>query len=474
MSGANIEIGFKKSFPHPLSPSQEHWLGQMAEFLSARTFDALFLMAGFAGTGKSTMIGHLVQCVPKHGLKTVLLAPTGRAAKVLSNFANRPAYTIHKHIYFTQSNKTGGVSFRLKPNKHRNTLFVVDEASMVSDDRQSSRLFENGSLLDDLIQFVTSGSQCRLVLVGDTAQLPPVHLNLSPAMDADYLEGHFGMKVFHSVLTEVIRQEKTSAILYNATALRQQITDEYGSGFQFDLRGGVDIVRIQDGNELLEALSDALHHQGIEETAFLVRSNKRANLYNKNIRQRILFLEAELAVGDHLMVVKNNYFWLDDNTVAGFIANGDTVVIQRIYGYKSLYGFQFAEVQVSLADYPGQAPFDTYVLLDTLQSETAALSSEEFNRLYQEVQQDYAHITSKYKRLLKVKSNPYFNALQVKYSYAITCHKSQGGQWNTVFIEQPYLAEGTNLAYYRWLYTALTRAKEKLFLVNFTEEFFID
>ncbi|MEL0299620.1 MAG: ATP-binding domain-containing protein, partial [Flavobacteriaceae bacterium] len=245
-------------------------------------------------------------------------------------------------------------------------------------------------------------------------------------------------------------------------------------GFQFDLRGGVDIVRIQDGNELLEALSDAIHHQGIEETAFLVRSNKRANLYNKNIRQRILFLEAELAVGDHLMVVKNNYFWLDDNTVAGFIANGDTVVIQRIYGYKSLYGFQFAEVQVSLADYPGQAPFDTYVLLDTLQSETAALSSEEANRLYQEVQQDYAHITSKYKRLLKVKSNPYFNALQVKYSYAITCHKSQGGQWNTVFIEQPYLAEGTNLAYYRWLYTAVTRAKEKLFLVNFTEEFFID
>jgi ATP-dependent exoDNAse (exonuclease V) alpha subunit len=469
-----IQIDFRNSFPYPLSASQDVWLEKMAVFLSDNASKTLFLMAGYAGTGKSTMIGHLVKRLQPLGYKSVLLAPTGRAAKVLSVFSKRKAFTIHKHIYYTKANKTGGVHFQLKPNKYKNTLFIVDEASMISDDRQSNRLFENGSVLDDLIQYVSGGDQCRLIFIGDTAQLPPVHLEVSPAMDSDQLEGIYQLNTYSSILTDVIRQEKASGILHNATRLRQLISDQLGTGFQFDLKGFADIHRIQDGNELLEALSSALQNEGIDQTAFLVRSNKRANLYNQSIRQRILFLEAELAVGDHLMVVKNNYFWLDDNAEAGFIANGDTIIIERIYGYKNLYGFEFAEVQIALADYPSQAPFDTFILLDTLKSETAALPNEDTDRLYHEVMKDYANIASKYKRLLKVKNNPYFNALQVKYSYAITCHKSQGGQWNTVFVEQPYLAEGTNVAYYRWLYTALTRAKEKLFLVNFKEEFFID
>ena len=229
---------------------------------------------------------------------------------------------------------------------------------------------------------------------------------------------------------------------------------------------------MQDGNELLEALQNSLHDQGLEGVVFLVRSNKRANLYNQNIRQRILFLDAELSVGDQLMVVKNNYFWLDDTATAGFIANGDTIAIERIYEYRSLYGFQFARVQVQMVDYPDQAPFETYLLLNTLKSESAALTQEENQKLYQEVNVDYAHLRSKYKRLLEVKKNPFFNALQVKYSYAVTCHKSQGGQWHTVFVEQPYLPEGTSLGYYRWLYTALTRATNRLYLVGFTGDYF--
>jgi exodeoxyribonuclease-5 len=360
----------------------------------------------------------------------------------------------------------------LKPNKFKNTLFIVDEASMIGDDRQSAKLFENGSLLDDLIQYVDAGSNCKLLLVGDPAQLPPVHLTISPALDADYLERQFNKVVTEWELKEVVRQQQDSSILLNATQLRNQMSEEHLDSFSFDLSVGKDIQRLQDGNEILELLDDSLRKDGLEDTVFIVRSNKRANLYNQQIRSRILFLEAELSVGDQLMVVKNNYFWLESESEPGFIANGDLVKILKILSHHELYEFKFAKVEVQLVDYPSEKPFETVIILDTLTSENPSLTYEEGNQLYQAVQEDYQHLSSKYKRFMAVKNNPYFNALQVKYSYAITCHKSQGGQWKNVFIEQPYLPEGPNLSYFRWLYTAVTRAQTNLYLVGFKSEFF--
>jgi exodeoxyribonuclease-5 len=309
--------------------------------------------------------------------------------------------------------------------------------------------------------------------VGDPAQLPPVHLDISPALDGDYLKSQFNKVVTEWELKEVVRQQQDSGILGNATQLRIQMNQEDVDPFAFDLSIASDIQRLQDGNEILELLDDALSNGGLEDTVFIVRSNKRANLYNQQIRSRILFLESELSVGDQLMVVKNNYFWLEPDSVPGFIANGDLIKVLRILSHHELYDFKFAKVEVQLVDYPEEKPFETVLLLDTLSSETPSLTYEEGNKLYQKVQEDYQHLSSKYKRFMAVKNNSYFNALQVKYSYAITCHKSQGGQWKNVFIEQPYLPDGPDFGYFRWLYTAVTRAQSNLYLVGFKNDFFL-
>lgn len=461
-----------KKFPFSPTPSQQHWMGEITEFLIYGSPDTVFILKGYAGTGKSTCIGHLVQQLFNIVYQSVLMAPTGRAAKVMSAYAGKKAFTIHKQIYYTKNEGGSGMQFTLKPNKHKNTLFVVDEASMIGDDRQNAKLFENGSLLADLMQYVDAGKNCKLLLVGDPAQLPPVHLDLSPALDDQYLNRAFNKEVIECVLEEVVRQQSDSGILMNATELRQQMEEDATAEFQFDLAGKIDVHRLMEGNEILEALENAIAQQGLEETVFIVRSNKRANLYNQQIRQRILFLEAELAVGDQLMVVKNNYFWLDPTSGPGFIANGDLVKILRIMEHKHIHGFHFAKVEVAMVDYPDEKPFETVLLLDTLTSETPSLSFEQGNQLYQAVNEDYKHLSTKYKRFMAVKNDPYFNALQVKYSYAITCHKSQGGQWKKVFIEQPYLPEGPSLSYYRWLYTAITRAKESLYLIGFPKTYF--
>ena len=471
MTPSEFQAVLLGQFPFTPTPSQQDCLEKMATFLTSSNKEELFLMKGYAGTGKSTLIGHIVQQLPKLNQKAVLMAPTGRAAKVVAGYAKRKAFTIHKQIYYTKSEGGSGMQFVLKPNKYRDTLFIVDEASMIGDDRQNAKLFENGSLLDDLMQYVDAGKNCKLLLVGDPAQLPPVHLTLSPALDAENLSYSFNKKIVNAELTEVMRQAKSSGILRNATALRNQLEEEDYSTYTFDL-DRPDVMRLREGNEILECLETALSEDGPEETVFIVRSNKRANLYNQNIRSRVLFLEADLAVGDQLMVVKNNYFWLAPDSAPGFIANGDLIKIQRIISHKEIYGFRFAQVEVSLVDYPNTPAFDTTLLLDTLSSESSSLSYEESNQLYQAVQEDYAHLTSKYKRFLAVKNNPFFNALQVKYSYAITCHKSQGGQWNKVFIEQPYLAEGPDRDYFRWLYTAMTRAQGQLYLVGFPKDYF--
>lgn len=462
------------NFPHEPTSKQDIALQQLSAFLFDDNPDILFVMKGYAGTGKTTIVGTLVKNLWKTFMKAVLLAPTGRAAKVITSYSEKQANTIHRHIYFPKKQKSGGISFVLQPNKHRNTIFIVDEASMISDVQSDSKLFENGSLLDDLIQYVYSGHKCKLLLIGDTAQLPPVNLSISPALDIDQLALTYNKEVNHIELDEVVRQQQDSGILLNATTLREELNGNFPEAFRFNVKNYADIVRLTDGNDVLEAITDSFSQNGKEETAIVVRSNKRANLYNQQIRSRILFQEHELSAGDYLMVVRNNYFWLKPASKAGFIANGDIIEVLEIFSFKELYGFRFAEVKIRMVDYPGQKPFETVLLLDTITAETPALSYEQGNQLYQEVVKDYEDETSKYRKFLKVKNNKYFNALQVKFSYAITCHKSQGGQWKTVFIEQPYAPNGIDKEYLRWLYTAVTRASEKLYLLGFKNDFFIE
>ncbi|WP_459209902.1 ATP-dependent DNA helicase [Aquimarina rhabdastrellae] len=464
----------KDDFPHTPTLKQDIVLQKLAEFVISDTKDSLFLLKGYAGTGKTTLIGTLVKNLWKAKKSGVLLAPTGRAAKVISNYSGRQAQTIHRNIYYPKKNGSGGVAFQLKPNKSKNTIFIIDEASMISDAPSESKLFDNGSLLDDLMMYAYSGQKCKILFIGDTAQLPPVKLEVSPALEADTLSLGFNKEVTQIELNEVVRQAEGSGILMNATALRELLNEGFYESFQFNLKGFTDIIRLVDGHEIMDAINDAYTTLGHEETAIIVRSNKRANAYNKQIRSRILFQEDQLSAGDFLMVVKNNYFWLDNKSEAGFIANGDIIKVLEIYAIKELYGFRFAEVKIMMVDYPNQKPFETVLLLDTIDAESPSLSYEDSNKLYQEVLKDYEEESSKYKKFLGVKNNKYFNALQVKFSYAITCHKSQGGQWDTIFIEQPYLPDGITKDYLRWLYTAVTRAKNKLYLIGFKDEFFIE
>jgi len=451
---------------------QDIALQMLSEFVVNGGKDRLFLLKGFAGTGKTTIISTLVKNLWKIRKSGVLLAPTGRAAKVISNYSKKEAFTIHKKIYFPKKSSGGGVQFTLQPNKHKNTLFIVDEASMISDDGGNSKLFENGSLLDDLIQYIYKGHNCQLILIGDTAQLPPVKMELSPALEEQKLEFNYNKQVSFIELDEVVRQSEESDILHNATLIRESLQEEFYESFQFELSENKDVIRLTDGYEIMDAIQDCYSSDGHEDTSIIVRSNKRANMYNQQIRSRILFQEEELSPGDYLMVVKNNYFWVKPTSEAGFIANGDIVKVLEIFGFKELYGFRFAEVQIQMVDYPKMRPFETVIMLDTLTTNTPSLTYEESNKLYEEVKKDYADERSKYKQFMKIKNNKFFNALQIKFSYAITCHKSQGGQWNNVFIEQPYLPNGVGKEYLRWLYTAMTRAQNKLYLIGFGDDFF--
>ncbi|SFC24787.1 exodeoxyribonuclease-5 [Algibacter lectus] len=472
MTASEFYSLIKQQFPFNPTIKQNIVLQQLSEFIFKSDKNALYLLKGYAGTGKTTIVGAIVNNLWKAKKSAVLMAPTGRAAKVIANYSGKEAFTIHKKIYFPKKDAGGGVKFVLQPNKHKNTIFIVDEASMIPDTPSESKLMENGSLLDDLMQYVYAGHNCKLLLIGDTAQLPPVRLDISPALDENTLALNYNKEVTRMELDEVVRQGQDSGILVNATILRDVLAREMYDYFKFDLNGFKDIVRLVDGYEIMDAINDAYSELGNEETAIIVRSNKRANMYNQQIRSRILFNENELSAGDYLMVVKNNYFWLKPTTEAGFIANGDIIEVLEIFSIQELYGFRFAEVKVRMVDYPKMQPFETVLLLDTIEAETPSLPYEESNRLYQEVMKDFENETSKYKKFLKVKSNKHFNALQVKFSYAITCHKSQGGQWNTVFVEQPYLPNGIDKDYLRWLYTAATRAKEKLYLIGFKDEFF--
>ena len=472
MTSAEFYSLVKHHFPFQPTTKQDIVLQQLAQFIFSNNLNAIYLLKGYAGTGKTTIVSTVVNNLWKAKMSAVLLAPTGRAAKVIANYSKKEAFTIHKKIYFPKKNSGGGVKFVLQPNKHKNTIFIVDEASMIPDTPGDSKLFKNGSLLDDLMQYVYSGFKCKLLLIGDTAQLPPVKLDISPALDENKLALNYNKEVTKMELDEVVRQEENSGILVNATALRETLASHFFDAFTFELQNFTDIVRLIDGYEIMDAINDAYSNLGNEDTAIIVRSNKRANMYNQQIRSRILFNENELSSGDYLMVVKNNYFWIKPTTEAGFIANGDIIEVLEIFNIVDLYGFRFAEVKVRMVDYPKMRPFETVLLLDTIHAETPSLSYDDSNKLYQEVMKDFEAETSNYKKFLKVKNNKHFNALQVKFSYAITCHKSQGGQWHTVFVEQPYLPNGIDVDYLRWLYTAITRAQEKLYLIGFKDDYF--
>ncbi|KQC33944.1 ATP-dependent endonuclease [Nonlabens sp. YIK11] len=463
----------KLDFPFEPTFQQERALEELSQFILSPEKDQIFMLRGYAGTGKTTIISSLVKSLWKAKKSPVLLAPTGRAAKVISSYSNKQAATIHREIYYPKGQGSGNVQFTLKVNKHRNALFIVDEASMIPDVVAENKMFGgNGSLLDDLIEYVYNGFKCKLIIIGDTAQLPPVKLNISPALDAQLIEQRYLKTVIDMELDEVKRQTEGSGILYNATQIREHIEVDDPS-FKFNTLPFQDIERLIDGHEIMETVMNAYDNQGHEETAIIVRSNKRANLYNQQIRSRILFRESELASGDYLMVVKNNYHWLDITSDAGFIANGDIIEVLEIFNFKEIYSFKFANVKVRMVDYPNAKPFETTLLLDTLTSESPSLTYEQSNSLYQEVRMDYLKLP-KWKQYKEIKANPYFNALQVKFSYAITCHKSQGGQWENVIVEQPYLPDGPSKEYLRWLYTAVTRAKTNLYLIGFKNENFIE
>ncbi len=464
----------RQDFKFVPTSKQDLFFQMVADFATNANPDEIFVLKGYAGTGKTTVISALVNNLGAINKKSVLLAPTGRAAKVIANYSKKQAFTIHKKIYFPKKSSGAGVSFSLMPNKHSNTIFIVDESSMISNSDSDSKLYQNGSLLDDLIEYVYTGKNCKLLLLGDTAQLPPVNAQLSPALDVQTLASTYDMQIQSIEFDEVMRQEITSGILLNATELRSLLQEDLITDFKFQTRNYKDIVRLSDGYDIQDAIQSSYSNYSIEDTAFIVRSNKRANQYNQQIRTRILDKENELSVGDLLMVVKNNYFWLKENDEAGFMANGDIIEVLEIFSIKELYSFNFAKVKIRMIDYPMQRPFETVLLLDTLTSESPSLNYEESNRLYQEVLADYQDERAQYKKLQKVKANEYFNALQVKFSYAITCHKSQGGQWNTVFVEQPYLPDGIDRDYVRWLYTAITRAKDKLYLIGFPDSFFVE
>ena len=464
-----------KGFPYQPTESQQKAISGIIRFLANKDDNSLFVLKGYAGTGKTTVVSTFIKKLSIVNLKTVLLAPTGRAAKVLSQYSGKTAFTIHKKIYRVAMQADGTMRMARSQNLHKNTVFIVDEASMIPDDTGSGDMsfFSTRSLLEDLINYVYEGENCKLILIGDTAQLPPVGLDISPALDIEHLKRTYSLSVYTSELTEVMRQSLESGILANATNIRNRINDESYQAF-ISLSGFNDVVSIT-GLELEEALNDAFAGGETEDTIIITRSNKRANIFNQEVRNRILYRDSEIAAGDLMMVVKNNYYWLDEGSKAGFIANGDIIEILRVEKKEELYGFRFADVTIRMTDYPEEKDLQVKIILDTIDSVSPALTKEDSQKLFQEVMADYEDIPSRRKRLESVKKNPYFNALQVKFSYALTCHKTQGGQWPRVFIDQGYVTdEMINREFYRWLYTAFTRATEKLYLINFSERFFSD
>ncbi|MCB8994827.1 MAG: AAA family ATPase [Bacteroidales bacterium] len=453
------------------TPAQEELLSLLSIYLVDPAGDHVFLIKGYAGTGKTTIVNALVRTLSEIKQKAVLLAPTGRAAKVLSAYTQMPAYTIHKKIYRQKSAKDGFGDFTLDRNLHKSTFFIVDEASMIGDKSLETSIFGSGDLLRDLLEYVQNGSNCHLIMIGDTAQLPPVGLDISPALDPKYLERQ-GLRVTEFFLSDIVRQALESGILENAGRIRKQITEGDISLPKIITEAYPDIISIS-GSDVLEEIESCYSKYGESETIIVSRTNKRANRFNTGIRNQILWREEEISAGDLLMVVKNNYFWISPEDKLDFIANGDIVRLLKIYRFEEIYGYKFADVRLGLLDYSG-IEVEAKIFIDTLGIETAALSGEQQRDLFEKVILDYEEVPNRKDKVKRVKENPAFNALQVKFAYAVTCHKAQGGQWKAVFVDIGFFRqEMLSIEYLRWLYTAFTRATERLYLLNFPEDFFL-
>lgn len=459
-----ISRKIKEQLPFAPTEQQSELIDALGQFLMAQQTEKVFLLKGFAGTGKTSVVSALVRAMNELKQKTVLLAPTGRAAKVLSGYSGFTAFTIHKKIYRQKS--LGEFRFQLSDNLHTHTLFIVDEASMISNTGGDAS-FGSGRLLDDLIEYVFSADNCSLLLLGDTAQLPPVMQPFSPALEKDNLIG-FGLNVYDFTLTHVVRQALDSGILHNATRIRELIADDNTNRQpQFDLAGFTDIRKLNN-EDLIDEIQRAYSGVGVEDTIVVTRSNKRANLYNNGIRARVMQKEEELSNGDLLMVTRNNYYWNKPYKEIDFIANGDILEVTRVRKHYEMYGFRFVDLSLRSLDYDWE--IDARIWLDSLQSDSPTQMNEMTNQLFAAVAEDYPEITTKKLLLKKIYESEFFNSLQVKFAYAVTCHKAQGGQWKKVFVDPGQIAdEQLNTDYYRWLYTALTRASETVFLVNFPE-----
>ena len=469
MINSFIDRQIGQNFPHKPTEDQLLALQTLTEFLLNRQPDSLLLMKGYAGTGKTSLVGALVKTLTELQQKTVLLAPTGRAAKVFSSYAGQKAYTIHKKIYRQKAFSNEPTGFLPADNLHKDTLFIVDEASMIANGGADTLVFGSGRLLDDLIQYVYTGENCRLLLMGDTAQLPPVMLSESPALNPTVLRG-YNLDVQEITLTQVVRQSEASGILYNATHLREALRNGIVEIFpKLRLQGFSDLTRVS-GEDLIEEISSAYSRDGLEETMIIVRSNKRATIYNNGIRNRILYREEELSTGDRLMVAKNNYFWMAGQKEMDFIANGEIIRVERVRRITELYGFRFADILAYFQDY--DLEIELKILLDTLQTDTASLPKELNDKLFYTILEDYEDVPTKAGKMKKMKADPHYNVVQVKYAYAVTCHKAQGGQWMNVFLDIGYITEEMlGEDFYRWLYTAFTRATHHLYLVNLPDPF---
>lgn len=462
----DIENLIRSYLPFAPTFGQEGLIRELVSFIVRFRQEVGFVLKGYAGTGKTSVIGALVKALPSLNITPVLLAPTGRAAKVLSSYSSQAAYTIHKQIYYSEPDEEGRIETRLRQNRLRNTMFIVDEASMLG---------EEDSLLFDLISYIRSGYRCRLLLVGDTAQLPPVGSSFSPALDLDYLSASFPIDFHTCSLTEVVRQKSASSVLENATVLRKKLAEKDMRLPFFHLGPAEekkDLERL-NGEDLEDVLQTEYGRREREDVVFITRSNKRANLFNREIRSRIFGIDGELAAGDLLMALKNNYYWTSAFPNIGFIANGDMLEVMKIKKEEELYGFHFADAEIRLVDYPWLPPFEIKLWKESLRVDAASLPYSQVSRLFSAVMEDYADLPTAARRRQAVRENPYFNALQVKYAYALTCHKTQGGQWPCVFVDQGYFTEQMlDEDYLRWLYTGLTRTTEKAYLLNFDRNFF--
>jgi exodeoxyribonuclease-5 len=449
---------------------QSEALKKIASYITDNTNDVIFLLTGYAGTGKTSVISSMVKTLDLLRMKSVLLAPTGRAAKVLGSYADRQALTIHKKIYRQKSMKDGMGSFVLDRNLHKDTYFIVDEASMISNISSDTSLFGSGKVLDDLLEYVYSGTECKLILVGDSAQLPPVGSALSPALDPNALK-EYGFALRSAELRQVVRQSETSGVLMNATRVRLQIAENDLVHPSLDTVNFKDVIKLS-GEELIDELSASYGTSGLEGTIIVVNSNKQANRYNQGIRNRIFGREEEISPGDMVMVVKNNYFLVEeDEKGPGFIANGDIAEVRKIRRYEERYGFKYAEMELYFPDYDFE--IESKVMMDVLHLDTPALPAEKNRELFQSILADYVHIRTRRKQYQAVREDPWFNALQIKFAYAVTCHKAQGGQWERVFIDQGmFNRNDITIDYLRWFYTALTRSTDRVYLVNFSEEWF--